>query len=143
MHTYIHIRYLLFVMMLSLVGYGVHDEDAALWLLPHLQSVKEPAKLLGTYIKDLIPGVSKEYKDFAVKSLPPNASAAGIRKGTIDYLDGLIPGRNSQSPPYNSSCYTTSLHEMTENLTFHKLSQIKMSAKSVDRPLITLTVCRS
>lgn len=99
MCTKIYIRYLLFVLMLCLVGYGVHDEDQALWLMPHLQTVKEPAQMLGNIIKDLLPGPagSKEYKDLAVESLPPNASAAGIRKGAVDYLDGLLLGTSSNT----------------------------------------------
>ena len=51
-----------------MVGYGVHDEDKALCLLPSLQRTRNPAQQIGGYIKDLLPekrGGSRDYLNSA------------------------------------------------------------------------------
>ena len=75
----------------------MHDEDAALWLLPFMQKTRTPGQVLGSYLKALLPtdrGGSKEYKDFAVTTLPDKVSAASIRKGFVTFQTGLKPDQH-------------------------------------------------
>jgi hypothetical protein len=60
---------LMWILFISMVGYGVHDEDEPLWLLPALQRTRYPAQQIGTYIKNLLPvsrGGSADYKAVSV-----------------------------------------------------------------------------
>jgi hypothetical protein len=102
-HTYIHSctsnihRYLMWILFISMVGYGVHDEDEPLWLLPALQRTRHPAQQIGTYIKNLLPvsrGGSADYKAVSVPTLPENPSAAGLRKGFLHTINGKAPDKH-------------------------------------------------
>lgn len=87
----------MWILFIAMVGYGVHDEDEALWLLPSLHRTVKPAQQIGNYIKDLRPverGGSREYKDFSVDILPENPSAAGLRKGVLYTLNGKAPDKH-------------------------------------------------
>ena len=70
-HEHSH-RYLCYALFFIMVGYGVHHDDSALWLLPHLGRRTDPARMIGDYFKDL---------RVDVKQLPENANAQGTRKG--------------------------------------------------------------
>jgi hypothetical protein len=87
----------MWILFISMVGYGVHDEDEALRLLPSLQRTRNPAQQIGGYIKDLLPlarGGSRDYKDVSVNALPENPSAAGLRKGVLYTLNGKAPDKH-------------------------------------------------
>ena len=68
-----------------------HDQDQADWLHPELQDVKQPNTKLGTYLKHLRPGAAGTYAKYAVKDLPPTATAGGIRAGCITCLSQCMP----------------------------------------------------
>jgi hypothetical protein len=86
-------RYLLFALYLAADGYGVHEEDEPLWLVPELQKTSTPSQVLGSYIKALQPmdrGGNSNFKGFHVQELPENPSAAGIRQGFIGAVDAYV-----------------------------------------------------
>jgi hypothetical protein len=87
----------MWILFISMVGYGVHDEDEPLWLLPALQRTRHPAQQIGTYIKNLLPvsrGGSADYKAVSVPTLPENPSAAGLRKGFLHTINGKTPDKH-------------------------------------------------
>ena len=87
----------MWILFISMVGYGVHDEDEPLWLLPALQRTRHPAQQIGTYIKNLLPvsrGGSADYKAVSVPTLPENPSAAGLRKGFLHTINGKAPDKH-------------------------------------------------
>jgi hypothetical protein len=79
-HKHSH-RYLCHALFFIMVGYGVHHDDSALWLLPHLGRRTDPAKMIGDYFKDLCADGNEAWKSFCVKALPTNPNAQGTRKG--------------------------------------------------------------
>ena len=61
------------------------------WLLPSLQG-GNPGTKIADYIKGITPGgLDRLYATFAVKNLPPNPTAAGIRPGAADTLACSVP----------------------------------------------------
>ena len=64
------------------------------WLLPFLKDASTPARLLGDYIRDMLPldrGGSKDYEGYEVPSLPFRPSAAGLRRGACNQLARWLP----------------------------------------------------
>ena len=71
----------------------VYDDldSASTYLIQALVGAKKPGTVLGTYIKGVMPGGLKKFAEFAVSSLPDDASAAGIRPGAINTLCTNVP----------------------------------------------------
>lgn len=74
----------------------VYDDldSASTYLIQALVGAKKPGTVLGTYIKGVMQparGGLKKFAEFAVSSLPDDASAAGIRPGAINTLCTNVP----------------------------------------------------
>ena len=72
----------------------MYEHEKSNWLLPDVQGTGAGTKMSG-YVKALQPagktGALVRYNDFAVKSLPPDPTAAGIRPGCCDMLASVMP----------------------------------------------------
>lgn len=69
------------------------DDDAP-WLIPALQASQGARTAINTYVKALLPGPAgaAKYQQVAVKSLPADATAGGVRPGAINMLVSSMPG---------------------------------------------------
>ena len=75
-------------------GSVIYKNDEPCWLIPDIQGAGANAKVTAM-IKAMQPtgktGALERYKDFSVKSLPNDPTAAGIRPGACDSLAIAMP----------------------------------------------------
>jgi hypothetical protein len=68
------------------------EEQEVFWLLPGLNALQGPGSAIGSFIRGLQrKGGQQQLAAVSMKGLPPDPSAAGIRKGVVNTLGLVMP----------------------------------------------------